>query len=100
MITQLDIFSTPVHRYENNAESESHLKENEKRFSTQCWRVYNLLLAGCRLTRIKAATDFKILSLERRVKDLRENGIEINTEWVKDDRGHNLYKEYFITTNS
>lgn len=83
-----------VHARENSTENQRHLDENRVKFSKQCELVFNLLQSGKRLTR-RGAYEYGIASLERRIKDLRENGIDIQTAWVQIN-GKNSYKEYFI----
>lgn len=93
----IDLFNQPhltVHPKENNSESQTNLDENRKKFNKQCQFVLDIFKSGKRLTR-RGAYDYGIASLERRVKDLRENGIEIKTEWVQID-GRNSHKEYFL----
>lgn len=85
------------HIKENNAESQRNLNQNRGKFTKQCQLVLDLLREGKRLTR-RGAYDYGIASLERRIKDLRENGIVIKTEWVKVD-GKNSHKEYFVVSS-
>jgi len=92
-----------VHEYENNKESQDHLYENRAKFSQQCLRVLELLRQGKRLTTINAP-GYGILSLPRRIKDLRDkNGIDnISDQWLIDEEGKRTTKEWFInfkTTN-
>ncbi len=92
---QLDI-SFPIHRRENNIESQAHLEENEIHFSEQCKRVLQILRTGIRLTRISAATEYKIMSLERRVADINQGNEIIKKSWVTDETGKKLFKEYYL----
>lgn len=85
-----------IHGRENNEESEQHLQENQKKFSQQCLRVMELLNHGKRLT-VASAIGYGIMSLPRRVADCKENGLHIQDEWVRDERGKRLFKEWFIT---
>lgn len=86
-----------THLQENNKESQTHLEENEQKFSQQCLKVMELLNQGKRLTVVNAIT-FGISSLPRRIMDLRErNGITtIKDQWIKDTNGKRLYKEWWI----
>jgi Helix-turn-helix domain len=89
MIDQLDIF---IHQIENNPESQCHLNENKKHFSDQCKKVLALLKDGVRLTTINAV-QYGILSLPRRIKDLKDfNGIEIKERWLTDPK----IKEWYL----
>lgn len=86
-----------THLQENNSESQKHLEQNEAKFSQQCLKVLEILNQGTRLT-VLNAPGYGILSLPRRIKDLRDrNGItNIKDAWVKDSNGKNLWKEWFI----
>lgn len=85
-----------IHDRENNSESEGFLNENRKRLSKQCVRVLQLLQSGIRLT-TENAPGYRILSLPRRVKDLRDyNKIPVNDSWVRDENGRRLIKEYYL----
>lgn len=85
-----------VHTKENNSESQQHLEENKKHFSQQCLRVLELLRQGKRLTTANAPS-YGILSLPRRIKDLRDhNGVEIAEAWRTDENGKKTIKEWFI----
>lgn len=84
-----------IHDSENNPESETHLKENNKKFSKQCLKVMELLHRGIRLTTINAVS-YGILSLPRRILDLKENGIKIDEQWLLDDNGKRTIKEWYI----
>ena len=86
-----------IHELENNAESERHLKENAKKFSQQCLKVLELLYQGKKLTTMSAPS-YGILSLPRRIKDLRDyNKVHIiEEEWLYDANGKRLVKQWFI----
>lgn len=91
MCSQLEI-----HWKENNPESRQHLQENKDHFSDQCRKVLELLKSGVRLTTLNAP-GYGILSLPRRLKDLKDyNGIEIKETWVKNWEGKRLYKEWYL----
>jgi hypothetical protein len=85
-----------IHDRENNEESEEHLKENHKKFSQQCLKVLELLRQGKRLTTMNAPSH-GILSLPRRIKDLRDyHGVHIDEQWLLDNDGKQTIKEWFI----
>lgn len=85
-----------IHQLENNPESQKHLHENHKKFSQQCLRVLELLRQGKRLTTINAPS-YGILSLPRRIKDLRDwHGVHIDDQWLLDGNGKQTVKEWFI----
>lgn len=96
MSAQLNIdFENIVHVRENNAENQKHLDENREKFNRQCKQVYDLLKSGKRLTRLGAANEYGIASLERRCADLRAAGIEVKSEWIIID-GKRSHKEYYL----
>ena len=85
-----------IHAYENNQESQNNLDKNRKRFSKQCLIVLELLMRGVRLTTINAPS-YGILSLPRRIADLREkNGIIVDEQWIKPANSSVEIKEWFI----
>ena len=85
-----------IHTHENNPESQANLDKNKTRFSKQCLTVLELLLQGKRLTTINAPS-YGILSLPRRIADLREkNGIYVNERWIKPHNSSVEIKEWFI----
>lgn len=87
---QLDIFQT--HENENNKESQANLDKNRKRFNAKCKIVFDRLMAGEELTVLQCAND-GIASLPRRIKDIREKGVEISDYW------NNGVKYYFMTSD-
>lgn len=93
-----------THLHENNKESQQHLERNEKKFTKQCLLVLELLYQGRRLTTFNAPS-YRISSLPRRIKDLRDrNGITIiKDQWLDSSgkpteaqRGDGVHKEWFI----
>lgn len=85
---QTDLFQ--VHAHENNTESQRHLNANRVKFSAQCQRVFDMLMDGKRLTVLEAHASYGISSLPRRVKDLKDNGVQLEDLWV------NGVKKYFM----
>jgi hypothetical protein len=84
-----------LHARENNQESEDFLNENHERLSKQATYVLKLLKRGERLT-VPKALGLGIMSLPRRIMDLKESGIEIKDTWLKDSNGKRIMKEWFI----
>lgn len=84
-----------IHDRENNKESEQHLKENHKKFSNQCLKVLELLRQGKRLTNLNAHS-YGILSLPRRILDIKVNGIHIDDQWLYDSEGKRTIKEWYL----
>jgi len=94
MVNQLEISFIPNHRV-NNRESEIHLEENLDHFANQNKKVLRLLKLGKRLTCKDAMVSYDIGDLRRRIADLRNEGVGIKDEWVR-DAGRTRYKEYFL----
>ena len=83
-----------IHHHENNNQSQTFLEENKSHFSQQCLKVLELLRQGRRLTTINAPT-YGILSLPRRIKDLKDkNGVHVDERWI--EVGGIKVKEWFI----
>lgn len=76
---------------QNNRESESILLLCEKRLSKNCKTLYEALLRGEKLTGIDIIVKYKITEYRRRIKDLKDAGIEI-----KDCIGSNGCKTWWI----
>jgi len=86
---------TETHQRENNEASEQHLQENQKKFSKQCLKVLELLYQGKKLTTY-SAPGYGILSLPRRILDLKENGVDIGDRWLYDSEGKRTVKEWYL----
>lgn len=84
-----------IHKKENNPASQQYLETHRHRLSKQCLMVLELLLQGKRLTTINAPS-YGILSLPRRLKDLRENGIFVDERWITPPNSSVEIKEWFI----
>ena len=78
-------------RKENNSESTKILRDNVKHFSKQCIVLKEALERGERLTTVDALLKYKIGHLPRRIKDLRDAGVNI-----KDELLQGRYKKYFL----
>lgn len=76
---------------QNNRQSEAILFDNEKIFKGQCKTLYDALKRGERLTTGGALINYRIGDLRRRIKDLRDAGVE-----VKDKLIEGRFKEYFL----
>lgn len=85
----------PIHQQENSEDSQSYLQENEQRLKEGCLKVLRILNTGERLT-VKSAINQGIASLPRRCLDLKNAGFDIQNEWVRNEKGKRLYKEYFL----
>lgn len=90
MLTQKK-FDFNVLTPQNNRESENILLANEKHLSNQCRILYEALRRGERLTTGEALLKYRIGDLRRRIKDLRDGGIQ-----VRDRLLENRFKEYFL----
>lgn len=72
-----------VHERENNKESQTILEANRQRLTKQCQMVLDLLKSGIRLTVRDAMINYGIGDLRRRIADLKENGIEIQSKTME-----------------
>lgn len=72
--------SFPVHRRENNLESQGHLDGKRDRFNAKCRYVFDKLMTGYQMTVLDAAID-GVASLPRRILDLRQCGVLIGDRW-------------------
>lgn len=73
-----------VHLTENNVESQINLDVNRDKFSGQCKKVFDLLMANDLPLSVKSATtEHHITSLPRRILDLKENGVLISDRWIE-----------------
>ena len=80
-----------LHQSENNRQSQLILEENRERLNNQCRKVLTLLEQGKRLTVVDAVMFYQIGDLRRRVKDLRDFGIQVKDRHIGGGR-----KEYFL----
>ncbi len=95
-----------IHQRENNHSSQAHLEKNRESLTGKCLIVLNVMLKGNEIwsdaaetrcfdeegNRVLEGTGVKISSLPRRIKDLKEMGLE---EWMsyEDKEG---YRHWFI----
>lgn len=99
---QASLFEKPelpslVHTRENSRENEKHLNANRPRFNCQCKLVIELLKSGEVLTTRKALLNYNIGDLRRRIKDLKDSGIEIQEDWELDSEGKTTrFKKWWI----
>jgi hypothetical protein len=68
-----------VHSRENNSHSQSILESQYERLNKQCKLVYELLKVKS-LTVREAMIDYGIGDLRRRIKDLRDVGVNVKDE--------------------
>jgi hypothetical protein len=78
-------------RIENNPESQKMLDDNFVRFAKQDLLVLNILLLGIKLDTKTALLEYRIGDLRRRIKTLRDAGIEI-----KDIKPYKRFKLYYL----
>lgn len=92
---QTDLFK--IHEFENTKDNQANLDQNKVKFSGQAKYVLELLRKGYKLTRKSAMVDFGVMSLERRIKDLRDyHKIDIKAEWVLKEDGKRSHKIYYL----
>ncbi len=84
-------FDKILHQKENNKFSQEILEDNSERLSNQCRTVLDLLKLGNRLTVRSAMIFHNIGDLRRRIKDLRDAGIDIKSKMI--GKG---FKEYYL----
>lgn len=87
MILEFDF----TNRLENNSESQQILEANKDKINASCRKVLELLKEGHHLTVRDAIVYHNISSLPRRIKDLKEHGIDIKDRLI-DGR----YKVYYL----
>lgn len=90
-------YETILHVRENNPESQNHLNANKFHFTGQCAVMLSALQKGVVLTTRSAMLDYNISDPRRRIKDLIDAGVEINSEFVLDDKGEKTrFKRWWI----
>lgn len=95
-------YTNVLHKRENNAESEAHLKENKFHFTGQCAVVLSLLMKGVVLSSRSAMLQHNIGDVHRRIGELKialqnsNSKIRIEDRWVKNEKGRG-HKEWFIS---
>ena len=85
---------TFTHR-ENNRESEQHYESIAGDKQSDCKRILAELQAGHRLTSNHITYVMRIGNAIRRLHDLIDGGINIQSEWVVVD-GVRKHKEYYL----
>ena len=68
---------------------------NEAQFGSQAKRILDYMLEGHRITPIEALEKFGSFRLGARIADLRADGHDIKSEFVKTDTGKHV-KSYWI----
>lgn len=91
-MAQQAILDFPVHQFENNIESQKHLDENKPRYSKQCRELLEVLKTGAKVTSTWARDNLQIEHLARRILDLKEAGIRIESNRIAGG-----FSEYFLT---
>lgn len=92
-MSQLNIFK--VHTTEN-CETE-HLEKNHTHFSKQCEKVFDLLMRGQEISVISAIHEHNIMSLPRRIKDLKECGVKISDKWIECWKNKPEIKHWYLS---
>ena len=78
MFQQIEIdWSQVTHTKENNSHSEQILFDQYERLNHNCKLIYDALKRGERLTGREIVSRFGMLEYRRRLKDLKDAGIEI-----------------------
>jgi len=90
-------YTNVLHERENNSESEKHLKANKYHFTGQVAVVLSLLQKGVVLTVYNALTQYRIGDLRRRIKDIKDAGVDVSEDWVYDAEGKRTrFKKWYI----
>jgi len=96
----MTLFDQPAFEHkqcENNAQSEQHYTDNLPKFNGQCKTILEAMQRGERITAYDAMVAYGIGHLARRICDLREGGIDVKDEFIKDADGKTTrYKVYFL----
>jgi hypothetical protein len=80
-----------IHTRENNPESQANLDRNRPHFTNQCELLLEVLRKGEHLTGRSALLDYGVAALPRRIKDLKENGIPVQSRMIGGG-----FKEYYL----
>ena len=72
---------------------------NEEKSASQAKRILAYMQEGHRITPIDALNLFKCFRLGARIADLKADGHEIKSEFVKTDTGKHV-KSYWIESNN
>ncbi|HKR03493.1 MAG TPA: hypothetical protein VJY62_02575 [Bacteroidia bacterium] len=91
---QLRIDWDPVHKKENNPESQAMLELRREDFNEQCWQALKRMLNGDHIIN----KDPYIGHMARRAKDLKDFfNIPVKADWATDAQGNKLkHKWYYI----
>lgn len=68
---------------------------NAETSASQCARMLVYMKAGNKITGLEAVNLFGCICLPRRIKDLKERGVDIKDEWIVTESGKRV-KRYFI----
>lgn len=71
-------FENILHTRENLASNEVILNGQIKRLSNNCYKIYQALMRGERLTGATIVSKYNILEYRRRLKELKDFGVDIN----------------------
>lgn len=86
-----------LHEFENNIESQNHLKDNGEKFNRQCVMVLQVLYRGGRWTGKMINDLLDIADGGRRLRNLYEARKEVKREWVMTEDGKKTkWKEYWL----
>jgi hypothetical protein len=97
MNTQLHIDFDPVHRIENNPESQAQLDKHRDVFTRECWQVLKRMLQGEEIT-MKSGINSGISDIRRRAKDLIDYyNVPVRCEFIDEDGVKLRYKKYYIS---
>lgn len=77
---QFDLF---VHDFDNNPESQKQLDRNRSAYQNQLQKILDLLMGGKALTVFSMYTIYKIGDPRRRIKELKDSGVQMSDKSTK-----------------
>jgi len=97
MQTQIDWTQAERHQ-ENTAANQLHHDSNFYHFTGQDAVVLSLLEKGKKLTTTTALIEYRIGDLRRRIKTLKDAGVNITADFATDENGNKTrFKIYSLT---
>lgn len=90
-------FTRVVHERENTLENQTHLDANRYHFTGQAAVVYSVLKKGAVLSSRIGQIQFNMSDIRRRIKELKDSGVEIQECFeVSADGKRTRYKLFYI----
>lgn len=83
-----------AHEKENWEGGESFVKDNGQKFQRHCVELLRMMYQGKRLHGRQVEVEFNMDG--RRLRELYQHRKDILRAWKKDDKGKNIYMEYWL----